>query len=196
MRPSTLHHGVDNHEVIAVTDPVNEPDAYRRMLLGALGDQDPVVVLGRGPAAARQIVEAAGPLLRRRPEAGEWSVLECVAHMTDSDLIAGARMRWIAAEDEPDIVGYDQALWVSELRQNEDDPELLLATFGALRRWNLDFWARLPVASRDRVGRHRERGAESIDLTFRLMAGHDIIHLDQARRALDVAREVPQAANA
>ena len=179
-----------------MTDPVNEPDAYRRMLLGALGDQDPVVVLGRGPGDARKVLEAAGPLLRRRPAAGEWSVLECVAHMTDSDLIAGARMRWIAAEDEPDIVGYDQALWVSELRQNEDDPELLLATFSALRRWNLDFWARLPVASRDRVGRHRERGAESIDLTFRLMAGHDIIHLDQARRALDVARAVPEAASA
>ena len=185
MRPSTLHHGVASHEVIAVTDPVNAPDAYRRMLLGALGDQDPVVVLGGGPPAARQVIEVAGPSLRRRPEPGEWSVLECIAHLTDSDLIAGARMRWIASEDEPDIVGYDQALWVSELRQNEDDPELLLATFAALRRWNLDLWARLPVASRDRVGRHRERGAESIDLTFRLMAGHDIIHLDQARRALE-----------
>ncbi len=72
--------------------------------------------------------------------------------MTDSDLIAGARMRWIASEDEPDIVGYDQALWVSELRQNDDDPELLLATFAALRRWNLDLWARLPVEDRERVG--------------------------------------------
>ena len=182
--------------MISVTDPVNEPDAYRRMLLGALGEGDPVVVLGGGPAAARQVIEASGSLLRLRPEAGEWSVLECLAHMTDSDLIAGARMRWIAAEDEPDIVGYDQALWVSELRQNEDDPDLLLATFSTLRRWNLDFWARLPVASRGRVGRHRERGAESIDLTFRLMAGHDLIHLDQARRALAVARDMPEAANA
>jgi hypothetical protein len=166
------------------------------MLLAALGDRDPVVVLGNGPRAARQIVEAGGPLPRHYPATGEWSALECIAHMTDSDLIAGARMRWIAAEDEPDMVGYDQALWVSELRQNEDDPDLLLATFTALRRWNLDFWARLPVASRGRIGRHRERGPETIDLIFRLAAGHDIIHLDQARRALEAARSVPEAANA
>ena len=179
-----------------MTDPVNDPDAYRRMLLGALGDQDPVVVLGEGPAAARQIVEAAGPPLRDRPAAGEWSALECIAHMTDSDLIAGARMRWIASEDQPDIVGYDQDLWVSELRQNEDDPGLLLATFAALRRWNLDFWARLALENRGRVGIHRERGPESIELTFRLMAGHDLIHLDQARRALATASEAPEASNA
>ena len=172
-----------------MTDPVNEPDAYRRMLLGALGNQDPAVVLAGGPAAAREVISDAGSSLRSRPAIGEWSVLECIAHMTDSDLIAGARMRWIASEDEPDIVGYDQALWVSELRQNDDDPELLLATFAALRRWNLDLWARLPVEARTRVGVHRERGRESIDLTFRLMAGHDLIHLDQARRALETARE-------
>jgi hypothetical protein len=195
MRPSTLHHGVAHHEVLSVTDPVNQPDAYRRMLLGALGDRDPLVVLGGSSAAARQIVEAAGPSLRQRPAAGEWSALECIAHMTDSDLIAGARMRWIASEDEPDIVGYDQALWVSELRQNEDDPQLLLSTFAALRRWNLDFWARLPETSRGRVGIHRERGPESIELIFRLSAGHDIIHLDQARRALEAAREVPETSN-
>jgi hypothetical protein len=172
-----------------VTDPVNKPDAYRQMLLGALGDQDPAVVLAAGPAAAREVIVQAGSALRSRPALGEWSVLECIAHMTDSDLIAGARMRWIASENEPDIVGYDQALWVSQLRQNDDDPELLLATFAALRRWNLDLWARLPVADRARVGVHRERGPESIDLTFRLMAGHDLIHLDQARRALETARE-------
>jgi hypothetical protein len=172
-----------------VTDPVNKPDAYRQMLLGALGDQDPAVVLAAGPAAAREVIVEAGSALRNRPALGEWSVLECIAHMTDSDLIAGARMRWIASENEPDIVGYDQALWVSQLRQNDDDPELLLATFAALRRWNLDLWARLPVADRARVGIHRERGPESIDLTFRLMAGHDLIHLDQARRALETARE-------
>jgi hypothetical protein len=35
---------------------------------------------------------------------------------------------------------------------------------------------------------HAERGPESVDLTFRLMAGHDRFHLAQARRALDAVR--------
>jgi hypothetical protein len=33
-----------------------------------------------------------------------------------------------------------------------------------------------------RVGLHEERGPESLDLSFRLVAGHDRFHLDQARR--------------
>ena len=57
-------------------------------------------------------------------------------------------MRWILSEDEPDIVGYDQALWVAELRHNEDDPALLLATFEALRNANLELWARRTLADR------------------------------------------------
>jgi hypothetical protein len=32
---------------------------------------------------------------------------------------------------------------------------------------------------------HAERGPESLDLSFRLIAGHDRFHLGQAHRALD-----------
>jgi hypothetical protein len=34
------------------------------------------------------------------------------------------------------------------------------------------------------VGIHAERGPESYDLTFRMLAGHDRFHLEQARRAI------------
>jgi hypothetical protein len=168
-------------------DPVAEPNAYRRSLLTALGDRDPAIVLAAGPAAARALAIEAGPLLRVSPEPGEWSVLECLAHLADSEVVTAARLRWIAAEDQPDIVGYDQALWVSEMHQVEEDPDVLLAVFEANRRWNLALWERLPVADRARYGVHRERGPESIDLLVRLQAGHDIVHLAQARRALESA---------
>jgi DinB superfamily len=169
-------------------DPVAEPDAYRRSLLMALGDQDPVVVLAAGPEAARSVAISAGSWLRAGPEPGEWSVLECIAHLADSELVTAARLRWIASEDEPDIVGYDQALWVSAMRQVEEDLDTLLGAFEAIRRWNLALWERLPLADRARFGIHRERGRESIDLLVRLQAGHDIVHLAQARRALETVR--------
>ena len=124
------------------------PDAYRASLLAALGDDDPAVAQRETPARIRALVAEAGDLLRVRPEPGEWSVLECVGHIVDSELMAGARERWIIAEDEPEIVGYDQALWVDRLEHNADDPELLIATFEALRAANLDLWARRPVADR------------------------------------------------
>jgi len=173
--------------VSPIIDPVSSPDAYRASLLAALGEDDPAVAQAETPAAIRALIVDAGDRLRIRPAPGEWSVLECIDHIFDSEMVVSARVRWILAEDEPDIVGYDQALWVAELRHNEDDPALLLATFGAIRRANLDLWARRPVADRRRVGRHRERGPESYDMTFRLAAGHDRIHLAQARRALDEA---------
>ncbi len=172
-------------------DPVTEADAYRRSLLKALGDKDPAVVLAAGPDAARRVAEAAGSRLRIRPEPDEWSVMECLAHLADSELVTAGRLRWIASEDQPDIVGYDQALWVTAMQQVDEDLDTILGAFEANRRWNVAFWERLPVAARSRYGVHRERGEESIDLIVRLAAGHDIVHLAQANRALEVARDAP-----
>jgi hypothetical protein len=172
-------------------DPVTDPKAYQELLIGLVGDDDPAVVQ-RGTASwIRAVVDEAGSDLRARPEPGEWSVLECVAHMLDGEIVASGRYRWILAHDEPELVGYDQDLWVDHLHQPPEDAEELLATFEALRRANLALWARTPAALRDRVGLHRERGPESYGLTFTLMAGHDRFHLGQARRALDRVRSSP-----
>ena len=169
-------------------DPVRAPDAYRQSLLAALGDDDPAAVQAATPRLLRGLIDEAGETLRVTSQPGEWSVAECLAHLVDAELIISVRSRWIVAEDEPDLVPYDQDLWVSRLGQVREDPETLLAAFESLRRWNLDLWARTPVADRSRIGLHRERGPESYELTFRLAAGHDRVHLGQARRALDAAR--------
>ncbi len=169
-------------------DPIREVDEYRASLLAALGDDDPAVAQAQTPAVLRALVAEAGRFLRRRPEPGEWSVLECIGHIVDGELVVAGRYRWILAHDEPDLVGYDQALWVERLRHNEDDVEELLSVFGALREANIALWSRLSAEERARAGIHRERGPESIDLTFRLAGGHDRVHLGQARRALAAAK--------
>ena len=158
--------------------PGLRPDAYRASLLAALGDDDPAVAQRQTSAAIRALVAEAGDLLRVRPEPGEWSVLECVGHIADSELVAGARERWIVSEDEPQIVGYDQALWVDRLEHNADDPEILVATFAALRG-EYRPWARRPVTDRPASAAPRG-GPESYEMTFRLAAGHDLDHLAQA----------------
>jgi hypothetical protein len=169
-------------------DPVREAEADRQRLLAALGDDDPATAQAEAPAALRSLVRDAGPALRVRPEPGEWSALECLGHLTDGELVVAGRYRWILAHDEPEIIGYDQDRWVARLRHADDDVDRLLDLFDALRAANLELWSRIPPADRARVGLHRERGPESIELTFRLAAGHDRIHLAQARRALDEAR--------
>ena len=165
-------------------DPIAEPDAYRRSLLAALGDDDPAVAQATTAGALRALVAEAGDRLRVRPDPAEWSVIECIGHIVDGELVSSARYRWVVAEDEPDLVGYDQAAWVAGLHHADADPAGLIAMFEGLRASNLDLWARLPTEARERVGLHRERGPESYGLNFRLLAGHDRVHLLQAREAL------------
>ncbi|MBI3745376.1 MAG: DinB family protein [Chloroflexi bacterium] len=171
-------------------DPIYDARAYQLSLLAALGDDDPAVTQARTPALLREISVDAGPLLRTRPQVAEWSVLECLGHIVDAELVVAGRYRWILAHDEPDLVGYDQALWVERLAHNGDDVGQLLDLFDALRAADLALWARLTDADRARIGQHRERGPESLELTFRLAAGHDRVHLAQARRALEAVRKL------
>ena len=169
-------------------DPVREAAAYQASLLAALGDDDPAVAQSTTPAAIRSLIAEAGADLRTRPTPADWSVLECFGHIVDGEIVSSGRYRWILAHDQPDIVGYDQDLWVERLGHGSADPAELIAVFEALRRANLDFWSRVTATDRERIGMHRERGPESLDLTFRLIAGHDRVHLAQARRTLEAVR--------
>jgi hypothetical protein len=166
-------------------DPVADPSGYQRHLLGLLGDDDPAAVQAGSASAWRALVHEAADRLRRPPEPREWSVLECLGHAVDAEIVVAGRYRWIVAHDEPPLIGYDQAVWVDRLRHRDDDPDELLATFEALRAANLGLWSRTSAEEHARVGVHAERGRESFDLLFRMMAGHDRFHMAQARRALE-----------
>lgn len=146
------------------------------------------MVQAASPSVWRTLLDEADDAMREHPQPGEWSVLECLGHAVDAEIVVSGRYRWIIAHDEPPLIGYDQDLWVDRLRHGEDDPAALLATLEALRAANLALWGRTTADERDRFGVHAERGPESLDLTFRLIAGHDRFHLAQARRALAAVR--------
>ena len=176
--------------IAARIDPVAEPSAYQQMLLEALGDDDPADVQRGTPAELRWLVADAGPRLRTRPADGEWSALEVIGHIADAEVVYTARYRWILAHDEPPLIGYEQDDWVRRLRHNDDDPEELLRLVEGLRDANLALWERTPVEERARVGMHAERGPESFDLSFRLVAGHDRVHVAQARQTLEAVADL------
>lgn len=169
-------------------DPIGEPQAYQEHLIGFVGADDPAEVQAATPGRIRALLADAGPDARARPEASEWSVLECIAHIADAEVVYSGRYRWILAHDEPDLIGYDQDLWVDRLHHPVEEPDAMLQLFEALRAANLALWRRTPPELRERVGIHRERGPESYGLSFTLIAGHDRFHLEQATRALDQVR--------
>ena len=166
-----------------------QPNEYQRTLLGRVGEADPAQVQAATPGQIRALIAEAGDDLRTRPQEGEWSVFQCISHICDAELVIAGRYRWILAHDEPEIVPYDQDLWVNRFHARQDeDVESLLSTFEALRRADIDLWRRTPTGDRARLGMHLERGPESYELTFRLTAGHDLVHMDQARKALSQVR--------
>jgi len=66
----------------------------------------------RGPERLRQALAMAPPeALRWRPGPGKWSVHEVVVHCADAETNAALRVRYLLAEKEPLIVGYDQDAW-------------------------------------------------------------------------------------
>jgi hypothetical protein len=165
-------------------DPITEPQAYQRHLVGLVGADDPAEVAAATPGLMRDLLARAGDRAGTRPEPAEWSVIECLAHIVDAELVIAGRLRWILAHDEPELLGYDQDRWVDHLHTPVEPADDLLALWEPLRAANLALWARTPAGQRDRVGIHRERGPESFGLTFTLLAGHDRFHLAQAERAL------------
>lgn len=165
-------------------DPVHEPRAYQDMLVGLVGGDDPADVQASTPGRIRDLLARAGSRATTRPSAGEWSVLECIAHIGDAELVASGRYRWILAHDQPALIGYDQDLWIGRLHAPPESAEDLLALFEPMRAANLALWERTPEGKRERFGVHAERGPESYRLTFVLIAGHDRFHLAQAERAL------------
>jgi len=169
-------------------DPIEDPRAYQSYLLALLGPDDPALVQEDTIAMLRALVERAGPDLRTRPEPTEWSVVQCLAHIVDAEIVMSGRYRFVLAQDEPPLVGYDQDLWVDRLHGDGGEPEELLRVFDALRPANVALWRTATAEQRARIGLHAERGPESFDLAFRMLAGHDRFHVAQAERALVAVR--------
>ena len=159
--------------------------AYRNRVLGFLGDQDPVQVLGRTADVLGEIVRDNGrKRMQIRPIEGKWTPCEVLGHLCDCEWVYGYRARLILCEENPTILGMDQDLWVARQRYNEREPIELAEEFRYLRKHNLRMWRGLTPQELERTGQHNERGRESLGLVRTLLAGHDLLHLDQMKRLL------------
>ena len=161
---------------------------YVRALLDLLGSREPIDVLQELlPWLRGRLGQVDDATLRRPERPGKWSVVEVVQHLADSDLVMGFRIRMVLASDRPALQGYDQDRWVSELRYREVPLGTALHQLAGLREGNLALARNLTPAQLERIGRHSERGEESVALMLRLMAGHDLVHRRQMDRILEVA---------
>jgi hypothetical protein len=159
-----------------------------RQLLDELGSLDPAVSQADTAEAWIVLIEQAGHLVSVPPAAGEWSATEVLAHLIVVEMTNGLRYRAMLVEESPKLADFDLGGWSSVLRAPGIQSLALLAMFRALRCDNLNFWGHLDAAERARIGVHADYGPESLELRFKMLAGHDRMHLGQARRAVALAR--------
>ena len=165
-------------------------NAYREKLFKLLGDRNPFEVLAQTATTLAEIVDKhSAALFLARPFEGKWTPNEVIGHLTDSEWVYGYRLRLILCEDDPTILGTNQDLWVEGLRHNKSEPSELVEVFRVLRQFNLTLWRRTSSADLERTSQHNERGRESLGAMLRLLAGHDLSHLDQIRRYIQAVRE-------
>jgi DinB superfamily len=160
-----------------------DPGAYRENLFRLLGDRDPLEVLAQTASVLDGVVRRhSADVLRSRPFEGKWTPNEVIGHLVDGEWTYGYRLRLILSEEDPTILGTQQESWVARQQHNRREPSELAGTFRTLRELNLALWKRTSAEDLQRIGRHNERGAESLGVMLRMTAGHDLSHLNQIAR--------------
>ncbi len=161
----------------------NAASAYVTALLNLLGDRDPLAVQEKLIPSLEAAVKGLGAAALRQPEQpGKWSIMEVIMHLADTEMVTAFRLRMILAHDTPPIPAYDQDLWAKQLRYNDAQLEDALEQLRAVREANLRLLRSLSPEQWRRYGIHEERGEESIERLAKMIAGHDLAHLNQIER--------------
>ncbi len=139
-----------------------------------------------GPARLRAALAKVPPEARKwQPAEGKWSVHEVVCHCADSETNAAARIRYLAAEPDPKILGYDQAHWAIALDYHAAPLEPALATVEAVRANTAALLKRLPEKTWSAVGTHTESGRYTCDDWLAVYAEHLEKHSRQIERNME-----------
>ncbi len=161
------------------------PQEYTERLLGYQRGKSPLRQMALSPKVLGKLLKGvAGKKLATRMEPDRWSVAEILAHLADTELTFGFRMRLILGATGTTIQAFDQDVWAQYSRYQKHDSRLSFEAYRVQRERNIRLLKLLPPEMWEYYGMHEERGKETITRLTQMMAGHDINHLHQVRRAL------------
>jgi DinB superfamily len=160
-------------------------EQYRKRMLGHLEGRHPLKLQSEAPKRLAKLLKGVSlAKARKRPAPGKWSIAEIVAHIADTELVGGYRIRAILGQPGTQIIGFDQDVWVTALHYGKRDLKKSFAQYSALRDANLALLKSLTPEQWKHHGMHNERGEESVETIVNLFAGHDINHFQQIERIL------------
>ena len=140
----------------------------------------------RGPARLREaLAKTPTEALQWRPEPGKWSAHEIVVHCADAETNAALRIRYLVAEKEPLVVGYDQDAWARLFDYHAQSLEEALLAAAAARDRTVPLLRRMTDADWAKAGRHTESGPYTAEDWLRIYAAHLEGHARQIERNVE-----------
>jgi hypothetical protein len=146
-----------------------------------LGHRDPFQALAETPQQIQAIVSGwSDDMFERSYAPGKWSARKLLAHLAQTELALGTRVRFALATADYQAQSFDQDDWMP---LDEDvDARTALDVYLSVRRMNMAMWRRLTGAQKARPFHHPEFGQLNVAWVAAQMAGHDIHHLRQFER--------------
>jgi|SRR5579871_1154009 len=120
---------------------------------------------------------------------GKWSIRQIIAHVADAELVYAQRFRQVIAEDNPNLMPFDQDAWARNLDYARRKPKQSLETFRRIRAENYELLKDLPEAAYTRTGNHLQNGS----LTLRRLVEGMAQHAESHARQLQDIREAYKA---
>lgn len=121
-------------------------------------------------------------LLSTRPAPDEWSAVECLHHMVETEPVFAFRLKAVLT-GMPEFPGYDPD--APENRLPADfHPARLIDEFASRRATSLQTLRQVSVDDLPRAAHHAELGPVTLDQLLHEWAAHDLNHTIQAERAL------------
>jgi hypothetical protein len=147
----------------------------------------------QGPARLKAALAKVPPgAIKWRPGEGKWSVHEVVCHLADSESNAALRIRYLTAEENPLIVGYDQAKWARVFDYHSAPLEPALAVVDSVRANTSALLKRLPESAWSAKGEHTESGRYTAEDWLGIYAEHMEKHSGQIERNVAAWRSLQE----
>jgi uncharacterized damage-inducible protein DinB len=111
------------------------------------------------------------------PAPGKWSARDILCHLADCEIVFAFRLRQTLADDHHTIQPFDQNRWAQPYAAA--DAQAALATFEAIRAWNVALLETVTPDQFLKTVTHPERGGMTFATIVETMGGHDLNHLGQ-----------------
>ena len=115
--------------------------------------------------------------LQAFPVPGTWSIHQIVIHLQDSDGIGVDRMKRIAAEENPLLIGYNETLFATRLAYHEQSIDDAVTIFDLNRKQFVRVLNQLSPDAFERTGIHNEIGKVTLGVQLKKYNEHFEHHL-------------------